>query len=365
MVYSRRDFFKIVGAAGLAVATTGMVGCSSGDSSKSSDTSGAVEQSTVRWNYGTSGNVLVVIAEDKGYFKEEGITIEKVEATAVLDAMGLLSSGKTDVVSNAGTSNPLQQISNGVDITVFGGHMLTGCMPVVAQKGAEWNGIESFVGKKVAVNPSYFAFTGALMEKGYDKPLEVCDWQIFKDYNDALAAVVRGDVAYALLGTGQTQTAKKMAADGEIEIVAYQSDIMADYSCCRMVANSQWVKDNPNTIKAINRALIRAQQWYEANKDESVKLLAKAIGADEDYVAAYMLDEHYRVNVDPLKDGVERAWEILGKTGYLKEGNGINIDDHINCELYKSALDDCKSKYGKDDEAFYKKMEEFYQKHNA
>lgn len=368
MVYSRRDFFKLCGATGIAaVAATGMIGCSSSSDSSSSSSSndGKVEQSTVKWNYGTSGNVLVVIAEEKGYFKDEGITIEKVEATAVLDAMGLLSSGKADVASNAGTSNPLQQISNGVDLTIFGGHMLTGCMPVVGQHGCEWNGIESFVGKKVAVNPSYFAFTGALMDKGYDKPLEVTDWEIYKDYNDAMAAVIRGDVAYALLGTGQTQTAKKMAANGELDIVCYQSDIMENYSCCRMVAQSSWVKNNPNTVTAINRALIRAQQWYESNKQESVKLLATAIGADEDYVSAFMLDEHYRVHVDPLKKGVEKAWDILGKTNYLKENNGINIDDHINTELYKKALDDCKSKYGKDAEAFYKSMEEFYNKYDA
>lgn len=371
MVYSRRDFFKIAGVAGISAAAVGMSACSSNSSSNnsssssSSSSSSAVESPTVRWNYGTSGNVLVVIAEEKGYFKEEGITIEKVEATANLDSMALLSSGKADVASNSGTSNPLQQISSGVDLTIFGGHMLTGCMPVVAQHGAEWNGIESFVGKKVAVNPSYFAFTGALMDKGYDKPLEVTDWEIYKDYNDALAAVVRGDVAYALMGTGQVQTVKQMASNNEIDIVCYQSDIMENYSCCRMVAPTSWVKNNPNTVTAVNRALIRAQQWYEANKQESVKLLANAINAKEDYVSAFMLDEHYRVNVDPLKDGVKKAWDILGKTSYLKENNGINIDDHINTELYKKALEDCKSKYASDDKAFYDKMETFFKTHNA
>ena len=43
--------------------------------------------------------------------------------------------------------------------------------------------------EKVAVNPSYFAFTGAVMDLGYENPLEVVDWEIYSDYNDALAAV--------------------------------------------------------------------------------------------------------------------------------------------------------------------------------
>ena len=149
--------------------------------------------------------------------------------------------------------------------------MVEGCMPVVAKAGAQWNGIESFIGKKVAVNPSYFAFTGAVMDLGYDNPLEAVDWEIYSDYNDALAAVIRGDVEYALMGTGQNLAVQEMAKNGEIDIVSYQSEIMENYSCCRMESQTQWVNDNPNTVKAIIRALLRAQSYYENNKEEAVK----------------------------------------------------------------------------------------------
>lgn len=325
----------------------------------------APEQSTVKWNYGTSGNVLITIAEEKGYFKDEGITIEPVEANANADAMTLLATGKVDVVSNAGTSNPLQQIASGVDISVFGGHMIEGCMPVVAKKGTPWDGIESFIGKKVAVNPSYFAFTGAVMDLGYDNPLEVVDWEVYTDYNDALAAVVRGDVAYALMGTGQNLSVQEMAAAGEIDIVSYQSEIMENYSCCRMVAQTDWINDNPDTVKAVVRALLRAQSYYEANKEEAVKLHAAKIDATEEYVAAYMMDdEHYFVSVDPLKDGVIRAWEILDKTGYLGEDNKVNIEDHINTKLYEEALKEATEKYGDEAPEFYDEMAAFFAEHD-
>lgn len=327
---------------------------------------GAPEQETVKWNYGTSGNVLVTIANEKGYFKDEGITIEPVEANANADAMTLLATGKVDVVSNAGTSNPLQQIASGVDISVFGGHMIEGCMPVVAKKGTEWKGIESFIGKKVAVNPSYFAFTGAVMELGYDKPLEAVQWETYSDYNDALAAVVRGDVEYALMGTGQNLAVQEMAANGEIDIVSYQSEIMENYSCCRMVAPTEWINENPNTVKAVLRALLRAQSYYEANKEEAVSLHAKAIDATEEYVGAYMLDDkHYFVSVDPLKDGVVRAWDILDKTGFLDENaKEIKIEERVNTTLYEEALAEAKEKYGKEAPEFYEEMVAFFAEHN-
>ena len=317
------------------------------------------ETTTVRWNYGTSGNILVTIAEEKGYFDEVGIKIEPVQATEVASAMTLLSTGKVDIVSNSGTSNPLQQIASGVDITIFGGHMVTGCMPIIAKKGTEWKGVESLVGKKFACNPSYFSYSGALMDLGYDDPLNALEWKTYPSYNDALAAVVKGEVDYAMLGTGLNEQVTKM---DDIEVVSYQSEVMPNYSCCRMEASTDFVKKNPNTIKAIFVALLRAQSYYETHKEEAVKLLAKAIGATESYVGAYMLDDkHYVVNADPLYKPVIRAWEILDKIGFLDEkAKTINIEDHLDKNLYKESLDLYNEYYGDENKGFYEKQLAFF-----
>lgn len=347
----------------------GLVACGGTSTEEAPAEDAAVEEeaelTTVKWNYGGSGNVLVTIANEKGYFAEEGIAFEKVDATQNMDAMALLAAGKVDVVSNAGTSNPLQQIAQGVDITVFGGHMVEGCMPVIAKAGTEWNGIESFVGESVAVNPSYFAFTGAVMNLGYDNPLEVVDWKVYSGYPDALAAVINGEVKYALQGTQDNYGLQELIDAGEIEIVSYQSEIMENYSCCRMVANTTWVNENPDTVKAIIRALLRAQSYYEANKEEAVELHAALIGQEPDYVAAYMMDdEHYFVNTDPLKNGVVRAWDILKATGYIAEDCEIDILDHINTDLYEEALAEATELYGAEAPEFYEAQAEFFAENN-
>ena len=332
------------------------------ETSKDSSSNDKKEETVVKWNYGTSGNVLVTIAEQKGFFKDEGIKIEPVFATENADALSLLASDKVDVVSNAGTSNPLQQISAGVDLTIFGGHMLNGAMPVIAKKGTKWNGITDLVGKKAAINPQYYAFTGALMDAGVKDPLKEVEWVQITKYNDAMAAVVRGDVDYALLGTQQNQAVKNMK---DIEVVTYQSDVMPNYSCCRLVAKTKYINENPDTVKAILRALIRAQQYYESNKQEAVHMLAKQIKADDAFVAAYMLDEHYDVHIDPLKKGVVRAWNILDKTNFLDEkAKTINIEDKINTDLYKQALEETKEKYGKEDPKFYESLEKFFEEND-
>lgn len=318
---------------------------------------GAPEVTTVKWNSGTSKNVLITIANEKGYFADEGLTIEEVPADENNSAMALLASGKVDVVSNAGTSNPLDQISQGVDLTIFGGHMVQGAMPIIAKKGTKWNGVQDFVGKKVVANTSYFALTGAVMNLGEEKPLEAVEWIEGMDYPDALAMVERGEADYALQGTGNVQTCKE---SGTVDIVTWQGDIMPDYSCCRMVAQTDFVKNNPNTLKHVMVALLRAQAYYEANKEEAVKLHAAATEQTEDYVSAFMLDEHYKVNVDPLQDSVLRAWNILDATGFFKDkDDSVKIEDHINTELYKEALDYAEATYT-DDAAFYKAQQDFF-----
>lgn len=324
---------------------------------------GAPEVTTVKWNSGTSKNVLITIANEKGYFADEGITIEEVPADENNSAMALLASGKVDVVSNAGTSNPLDQISQGVDLTIFGGHMVQGAMPIIAQKGTEWHGVEDFVGKKVVANTSYFALTGAVMNTGVENPLEAVEWIEGMDYPDALAMVERGEADYALQGTGNVQTCKE---SGTVDIVTWQGDIMPDYSCCRMVAQTDFVKNNPNTLKHVMVALLRAQAYYEANKEEAVKLHAAATEQTEEYVSAFMLDEHYKVNVDPLEDSVLRAWNILDATGFFKDkDDSVKIEDHINTALYKEALDYAEATYGSEYPDFFKAQQEFFASNNT
>lgn len=321
------------------------------------------ERNVVRWNSGTSGNVLLTIADRMGYFKDAGITLEEIPATANADAMTMLSTGMVDVVSNAGTSNPLQQIASGVDLTIFGGHMVNGCMPVIAKAGTKWNGVKDLIGKKFACNPSYFAFTGAVMDLGYEKPLEALDWVVITNYNDAIAAVVRGEVDYALMGTGQNFAVNNMK---EVDIMCYQSDIMPNYSCCRLVAPSSFVKENPVTVKLILKALLRAQCFYEANKETAARWHAEKINAETDYVAAYMFNSHYLVHADPLLNSVVRAWGILDKTGFLNEkAKDIKITDHVNVELYKAALSEAEAEYGMEHPDFYNRMKKFFEENDA
>ena len=309
------------------------------------------ETTTIRWARGTSGNALVTIANKLGYFEEYGLKIEDV-SLASTEVAAALASDKVDILSNYGTNNPLSQIAAGEDFTIFGGHMLTGCMPIVAKAGTEWNGIGDFVGKTIACPPNQFSVTGAMLREGYD-PYESTEW-LQLGTAERLVTVVNGEADYGVLGTGDNYSVKEM---DDVEIMCYISDLTPDYSCCRMYTRTEFVENNPITIKLLLKALIRAQAYFEENREEVVTWMAEDIDATEEYVAAYMLDEkHYQINPDPIKNRIIDAWNILDETGFLDENaKNINIEDHINIELYQQALEELMA-----DEEIYNSDKEFY-----
>ncbi len=83
MVYSRRDFFKLCGAAGFAVAATGLAGCSSGSSSSSTASTSTVE-STKTVRIGIRSDMVDQLASCQSKIEALGY---KVESTVFDDSV--------------------------------------------------------------------------------------------------------------------------------------------------------------------------------------------------------------------------------------------------------------------------------------
>lgn len=189
------------------------------------------------------------------------------------------------------------------------------------------------------------------------------DPESIKLRNELLAAVVSGEADYAVLSGDQLYA---VGNNDQIEIKAWLDDLVPNYGCCRMNMNTDFVKKNPTTVKLLLKSLIRAEQWYLANKEECVKILAKEIGAEEDYVAAYLLNDNYVSSVDPCKNSVVKTWEAMIKMGFIDQADAdkINIEDHINTELYKEALDECVTEYHDEDPDFYDGRVKFFEEND-
>ena len=320
------------------------------------------EVDTIHWGKANSGNVFVTLADQLGYFDEVGLTVIEDPVASSTEALTALGTGQVDVTSNQGTNNPLAQIASGQDFTMVGGYMLKG-MYLVAKAGTGWNGPEDLIGKKVAAPASTTTLTGPLLELGHD-PINEVEWLTYSTNSDRLTAVAAGEADYAYLSGDMLYSVNNM---DDMEIVAWAADedLMPDYGCCRMNMRTDFVKENPTTVKLLLKALIRANAYFEANKEECVGILAEALGTDEDYVAAYLLNPNYVPYVDPCKNAILQTWEIMGETGFLADGyEDIDIESHINTELYKEALDEVIEEHYDEYPEIYDEMVTFFEEHN-
>lgn len=318
------------------------------------------EVDTVRWARANSGNVLVTLAKNNGYLKDVGINVIEIPLNSTSDALTALNAKQVDVTSNNGTNNPLQFMARGSDFTIVGGYMLKG-MYIVARKGTGWHGISDFVGKKIAAPKSQTWITGPLMWASHN--IDDVQWLTYSTNSDRLTAVIKGEADYASLSGDLLFRVNNMK--NQLEIVVWADQLQPNYGCCRMNMNSDFVKANPKTVKLLLKALIRSEQYLLAHPDESVKILAKELHANEDFVAAYLKNPNYRPSVDPVRNAVKTTWKIMMDTGFLPESaKNYDLDAHINVDLYKAALDELIAERYDEDPKFYDDRLAFFKANN-
>jgi NitT/TauT family transport system substrate-binding protein len=358
---SRRSF---VGMGAVAAAGLALAGCSSNSSSSSSSSSQAsssAETPTVRLGTTNDGHIFNAIANEQGYLAEEGVNVEVSVFSSSDDAFQALFSGKVDVLSNNGTNLPLTHIASGQDLTIYAGYMITGCMPIIAKTGTKWNGVEDLLGKTIACSGNEFAVFGPLYDAGHT--MDEVTTIVLSNHADRVEAVRSGKADYAICGTSQNYNISQI---DEVSVMCYCSDITPNYSCCRVASRQTFLNENSEGVTAMLRAWLRAQAWYEQHKDETAEIVVKQTGSTVEYVHAYMDNEHYRLNLDPYRASVERAWNWMSEMGLFPDtAKDIKIADHIDTKLYKAALDSCTEKYKSDDPDFYTKMNNIFAENDA
>ncbi|QDW74758.1 hypothetical protein FND36_12355 [Lachnospiraceae bacterium KGMB03038] len=342
-----------------------LTGCSggasdsgSGDSSESenqsSEESGELQKVVIAANP-LSGQVLDAISTDRGFYEEEGIEVEINYCNSNEDAFTALSTGHADLVSTYGTGMPLQYIGNGEDLTIFAGYMLEGAMTLITKPGVEINDASDLDGMKVAGNISDYCVSWPAEEAG-----ATIEWVEIPEHQDRLQAVANGEVDAMVGTTGIDYNARELG----LEVAAYCDDLMPEYSCCRAACRTEWLEENPEAVKGLLKAWIRALNVLQTERDYAIDLMTETLDLDRDYCANYMENEHWNINVDPDLYAVSRAWYAMGQLGLLSDDSLETLQAHYNSEIYKEALDECVETYYDENPEYYDGCLTFYEENN-
>ncbi len=309
----------------------------------------------------TSGQVFQFLAEDKGYLKEEGIDVELNYINNGTDAFQALSSGKVDVISTYGTGGPLIQIAKGQDFTMFGGYMIIGATPVFANPNTTYKSVEDFRGKKIAImrgGTPDIVLKGILYDAGFDLKKDVTFIEMKKN-TDVMEAVRSGQADFGSVSTGfELQIAK-----AGMKIVMWPDELWPNHSCCRMIAKTSWLKENPEATQKLLRAYLRAEEAMQKDggMNRVVELTSQKLDMPVETAKSFLLSPHMKYDTDPYKNSIIKMWQKMNGFGYITDPK-VKVEDHIDTANYKSALDSLIKDYPNSD--FFKKKLETFNKNN-
>ncbi len=314
-----------------------------------------------------AGNIRVtvnILALQKGYFAEQGITVNPI-AVAGNDALTAINeeNGALDILT-AGFVPDVQAIGAGYELSFIAGTAVEGGS-VIAKKG----NADKFKGSDKILNleevtkaklgfarneASWVVTRQYLLDNGISndviKSIENEDSGNVSYYADATAtaqAVQKGEVE---LGFLPMEFALLYADAYDLEIVAAAGDLSPDYVCCREVTSKKRLEDKYDSYVAYEKARIKAFEYYKKGetddtvKADVVKTVADYSGKEADYVETYLYGGVTKFAVDPNTKGIVKYVEAAYNSG-LFTGNAVDfgsydIKQNVNTSAYKQALDE-------------------------
>ncbi|MGN0621404.1 MAG: ABC transporter substrate-binding protein [Porcipelethomonas sp.] len=325
--------------------TNGNNSSSGGESSQAAQDNSnggyALEKTDFNLGYlNSTAHLLAFVAQEEGYFKEEGLNVTLTQFSSAAELVNGLESEKLDVAF-IGSVPTLTFQSQGHDITIFGGAMTNGHGYVIKPEyteGVDNVDINILKGRNVAsvknsVQDAELQIllkdAGIEIGEGDDKVNIV----YFDSQKDAYAALQNKTIDAASVYSPYASLAKGQG----YEVVYYCSDeeALKNQPCCRQVASTSALNASPNAYTAFERALIKAYKFSQENEDGTIKDVQKYIDIEEDYIRTEVYGGSAISSPDPDKQGTLTLKDTIVELGYTDD---YDIEPFYNTEIYQSAL---------------------------
>jgi len=261
-----------------------------------------------------------VIAQQRGYFKAEGLNVTFQVGKGGVDVAKQVGAGNAVIGGGIGDT-PIIVRPNGVPVkavAVLGGGAL---MQLVLDKDKGLNTVKDLKGKTITVmayqDTTYFALLGMLASQGMTKddvnaqaagPVNV--WKLFlAGQSDALASVPEW--------TAQVMTAKK-----NIEVIP--SDKLFKSMAQAIIASDDTIKNNPALIQKVVRATLKGMKDIMADPAAAAVDFVKAtpeLAGKEDFVTlSFKLYSQYVYGGQKVLGEMDEARLTALQDFYAKEG---------------------------------------------
>jgi NitT/TauT family transport system substrate-binding protein len=267
---------------------------------------------------GLTCEAAMFVAEEKGFFQEEGIEVEfvKTDWDGLRDGLGL---GRFDANYTL-LMYLLKPIESELDVKITGG-VHKGCLRVQLPKGSPIRSVAELKGKKIGVptmgSPPFLFTYRVLSAAGLDPEKDV-EWVMVAPEVQGLAldnkqvdAVANSEpLGSILLSMDKATTLADQAADAPYK----------DEYCCVTVVHGGLARDRPGVAAKVTRALLKGAAWVDQNPTAAAELSVEKqyIAASAEINAHAISKLQYRPAVKECRASIDQAIGDMRTAGLLK-----------------------------------------------
>jgi NitT/TauT family transport system substrate-binding protein len=251
-------------AAGVAAMLFAAVGCSALGGSDSAESGGneQVERATVK--VAVIPQVIDVAgyqrAMQAGYFSDEGLTIEQVAIKSATDAVPQLKTDQLDFAFGNWTTFIQAQAEGVVDLRMVadGLQAKEGMTGLVAMPDSGIRTAKDLAGKSIGINAlkSNVELTSRAVIEANDVDPNSVEFKVIPTTN-ALNALQTRQIDVMSLQEPNLTTAKQQL--GVVVVADRATGPVADFPISGYVSSAKFVKENPKTVAAFQRAMAKGQ----------------------------------------------------------------------------------------------------------
>lgn len=244
-----------------------------------------------------------IIAEEMGYYKEEGLNIQNKLMNGPDENAALVASGDAKICFGS-VYNNIAVAANGVGVKVVAPLAnAAGTQSVVGRKGLEINSGKDFEGLKIGMTNGagvLIAIRNMCQATGADiNKIQFVNLQV----SEQLAALDRGDIdAMAAwepwVGKAEAQGGKLLFSGTKSNIPGAAGDVHWIDFYMTVQVTDEFYRQNPESVEKLLRALHKATVYINEHPEEAAKIIAKRINIAESDCLRIMNNNVYSMEIN-------------------------------------------------------------------
>lgn len=237
----------------------------------------------------------VMVAENKGYFKEEGLNVKMKEFDSGRNALASMLENKDIDICTVAQTPVVFHSFNRDDFVIIGAMVYSyNDVKVLVRQDKGINKPMDLIGRKVGVtrgSTGHFYLSIFLNYNGLS-----CSDVNEIDINASELPQALADGRVDAISTWEPHNMNAIKLLGEKTLLLHGGDIFREDFY--FVVHKSFIKDNPETLKMFLKAIERGEKFIHGNKDESITIVSERLKIDKESTASVWDDFNFQLILD-------------------------------------------------------------------